>query len=190
MISPLALPNRIEQAVELRARADVVFDRLDDFEQLGAHMMRSSWMMAGSRMHYELDQAVGRRVGAHVRLRGSFLGMEIAIDEQVIEHSPPLRKTWQTTGSPRVLILAGYRMGFVVTPRESGCRLEVFIDYALPERGAARWLGWIAGSSYARWCVTSMIAEAERMFGRADQRSRAAGDDVGRDKSDRSRRAA
>src|SRR5262245_28203466 len=124
MISPLALPKHFEQAVELRERAEVVFDHLDDFEQLGAHMMRSSWMMAGSRMSYDFDDARGRKVGAAVRLRGSFLGMRISIDEEVVEHVPPIWKTWETTGSPRMLILSGYRMGFVLTPREGGCRLQ------------------------------------------------------------------
>ena len=38
-----------EQAV-VNAPADLVFEYLDDFVQLGAHMTRSSWMMAGSKM--------------------------------------------------------------------------------------------------------------------------------------------
>jgi hypothetical protein len=110
-----------------------------------------------------------------VRLNGSFLGLGIEIDEQVVERVPPVCKTWETMGPQHMLILAGYRMGFVLTPRDRGCRLQVFIDYALPPSGLGRVLGRIAGGSYARWCVTSMIAEAARFFGRANDPSFAAG---------------
>ena len=50
-------PNRFEKSVELAAPATAVFEHLDDFTRLGEHMMRPSWMMAGSRMSYEFDPA-------------------------------------------------------------------------------------------------------------------------------------
>jgi hypothetical protein len=128
-------------------------------------------MMAGSRMRYEFDAGRGRALHSRVRLRGSILGMTLEIEEQVIEYARPTSKTWQTTGSPRMLVLAAYRMGFALIPRDEACRLQVFIDYALPETGAARWLGRIAGAPYARWCVSSMVAEAVRHFGNADDRT-------------------
>jgi hypothetical protein len=165
MISQTPFPYRFERTVALRERAGVVFDHLDDFERLGAHMMRSSWMMAGSRMRYEYDDARGRAVNALVRLRGSVLGLSLAIDERVIERIPPLAKTWQTIGVQRMLAIGAYRMGYTLSPQGSGCQLTVFIDYSLPSRGLARWLGRIAGARYARWCVTSMIGDAVRAFG-------------------------
>ena len=164
------LPHRFERTASLGAPAQAVFDRLDNFELLGAHMTRSSWMMAGSSMRYEFDEARGRKLNAHVRLCGSILGMALEIEEQVIEYTRPLRKTWETIGSPRMLVLAAYRMGFALMPGDDACRLQVFIDYALPETRAGRWLGRIAGAPYARWCVSSMVADAVRHFGNADDR--------------------
>jgi hypothetical protein len=40
--------SHYEEQATVPAPADLLFDYLDDFEQLGAHMTRSSWMMAGS----------------------------------------------------------------------------------------------------------------------------------------------
>ena len=161
-------PNlHYEESADVSARADLVFDYLDDFEALGSHMTRASWMMAGSRMRYEFDEAQGRRVGASVRLRGSFLGLSLKIDERVTERTPPLAKAWETIGPQRMLILAQYRMGFAIVPTATGSRVTVFIDYAIAEHGVSHWLGRAAGGFYARWCVRSMLRQAGRRFGHA-----------------------
>jgi hypothetical protein len=158
-------PNRFEKSAELAAPATAVFERLDDFTRLGEHMMRSSWMMAGSRMSYDFDSARGKAVGARVRLQGSFLGIKLIIDEQVDERTPPRTKSWQTIGHPRMIVLDAYRMGFSLTPLDTGCRLMIFIDYATPSHGFRRWIARIAAAWYARWCVISMLDGAIKHFG-------------------------
>lgn len=156
--------RHFEQSVDLRAPVTAVFEYLDDFERLGAHMMRSSWMMAGSTMRYVFDGDRGRKSNARVRIVGSFLGIKLEIDEEITQCEPPLRKAWSTVGAPRMIILRSYRLGFELTPAGSGSRLTVFIDYQIPERGPARWLGRLLAAGYARWCVNSMIADAARTF--------------------------
>jgi len=164
MNSVLNFPCRFERAVDLPASVEAVFPHLDDFERLGAHMMRGSWMMAGTSMHYGFDAARGRRVNSTVTITGSVLGVPLKIVEQVVERVPPRVKAWETTGPQRMLVLAGYRMGFELTPRHNGCRLLVFIEYALPFGGIERWLGRVVGPAYARWCVNRMIADAVERF--------------------------
>jgi hypothetical protein len=41
----------------------------------------------------------------------------------------------------------------------------VFIDYALPARALARWLGRTFGGAYARWCTHRMVRDAVAHFG-------------------------
>ena len=77
------------------------------------------------------------------------------------EHEPPLRKTWQTQGEPRLLVIGAYRMGFTITPLASGSRLLVFIDYKLPARGLAHGLGRLLGPAYAAWCTRRMAQDAK-----------------------------
>ena len=173
-MSELVLPHGFEQSVDLPAARHQVFDYLDDFERLGEHMMRSSWMMAGSRMRYQFDAARGRAVGARVQLTGSILGIGLAIDEEVSERQPPLFKSWHTIGAPRMLIVAAYRMGFSIEPMRQGSHLQVFIDYAIPQGGIGRLLGYLFAGVYARWCVRSMLASATRQFGAAAESTDAA----------------
>jgi len=159
--------SHYEAQATVNAPADLLFEYLDDFEQLGAHMTRSSWMMAGSKMRYEFDDGKGRRLGARVRLLGSFLGLKLEIDERVIDREPARSKAWQTVENPRILILARYRMGFSLRPLSDGSRLTAFIDYALPEKGIGRLLGALAGGVYARWCVRNILRQAKGHFGSA-----------------------
>ena len=160
-----SLPFHLEGSADLTAPVEAVFDFLDDFEQLGAHMMRSTAMMAGSRMRYEFDAARGRKVNARVRVLGSILGIKLQIEECVTERAPPFRKAWRTTGPQRMLVLDAYRMGYELVAREQGCRARVFIDYAIPPAGLSHWLARAAAARYARWCVNGVLAGVTGRYG-------------------------
>ena len=158
------LPNHFECTVEVSAAADAVFSHLDDHSRLSAHMSNSSWMMAGSRMAVELDAPQGRTVGARIRLSGRVLGIPLCVEEIVTERKPPLRKAWETTGRPQLLVIGPYRMGYEITPEGQSSRLRVFIDYALPVGPISHWIGRLFGNFYARWCTQRMADDAAMHF--------------------------
>lgn len=156
---------RYESVARITATPTELFAYLDDPAHLSAHMDRPSWMMAGGSMHLSLDAAQGKAPGARMRLAGRVLGIALSLEEEVVERVPPLRKSWRTLGAPRLLVMAAYRMGFEVRPEPEGSRLRVFIDYELPERPPARWLGRLFAHGYARWCTERMLRDAVRHFG-------------------------
>ena len=161
-----ALPLHHETRVAVGAPAAAVFALLDDHSRLTAHMTRRSWMMAGSRMTVELDADEGRAVGSMIRLHGRVLGIRLELEEIVTLRDSPVRKVWQTTRPPRLLVIGPYRMGFEITPRDDSSLLSVYIDYALPDSRPDRWLGRLLGSWYARWCTRRMARDAAAHFGR------------------------
>jgi len=164
-MSEIALLRNFEYSASLPAAPGAVFDFLDDFTHLGAHMTRANRMMAGSRMSYRFDASHGREVGAWIRLTGSFLGIPIEIEERVIDRDPPHSKAWRTVGLPRMLVMGAYRMGYSIRPLPGGSQLNAFIDYVNPQRGIGRALGALFGGAYARWCVRSMLTSAIEHFG-------------------------
>jgi len=121
-------------------------------------------MMAGGRMNIEWDEGRGQQVGSRIRLAGSVLGIHLAVDETVIERDPPRRKVWETTGVPRLLVVGSYRMGFEITSTDDAVRLRVFIEYSLPARSLSRWLGYLFGGYYAKWCTERMVDDAANFF--------------------------
>ena len=158
------LPRHDESSALVSALPERVFALIDDHERLSSHMSQSSWQMGGGRMKTILDERRGQSVGSHIRVNGRVLGLELSLDEVVTEREPPTRKVWETVGSPRLLVIGPYRMGFEVTPRGSDSLLRVFIDYALPSAWLEHWLGRIFGGYYAHWCTQSMVNDAVRQF--------------------------
>jgi hypothetical protein len=165
-----ALPYHRETGAFVLASPDRVFDYLDDPRRLAGHMAQSSAMMFGSRFAVALDEGAGRVIGSSIRMAGRLLGIRLFLEEVISEREPPRLKVWHTIGSPRLLVLAQYRMGFEVVPHGSGSQLRVFIDFQRPERGVARLLGWLFGALYARWCTRRMVRDAVIFFHRSDRK--------------------
>lgn len=149
----------------LQATADAAFAYLDDFKQLSAHMEQPSGMMLGSRMRIETDERGGRAVGSKVRMAGTLLGIPLALEEVVTQREAPLRKAWRTLDA-NLLVIGPYQLGFALEPNGATTRLRVRMDYDLPAKGAARWLGRLLGRTYARWCTARMAKDAASHFAR------------------------
>lgn len=115
-------------------------------------------------MAIEMDEKQGCAVGSKITLSGTILGLSLRVEEVVAEYDPPNAKTWRTVGSPRLLIIGAYSMGFSLSPRHGGSLLRVFIDYSPPSEGALRLLGRLFGKSYARWCTKRMARDATMHF--------------------------
>lgn len=146
------------------ASVEQVFSQIDDHSRLSSHMSKPSWRMGGGQMQTMLDEGQGKKVGSRIRLAGRVFGIGVSVDEIVTERIPPLRKVWETTSAPKLLVIGQYRMGFELAPQVNGSLLRVFIDYALPEKAPARWLGYLFSRYYAKWCTQQMVHEAVQHF--------------------------
>ena len=157
-------PFHAESSVLANAPADRVFAYLDDPKALAAHMGESSMMMMGSRMPIDVDADGGRVIGSKIRIQGRMMGIPLLLEEVITERQIPRRKVWETVGTPKLLVMAHYRMGFELVPSGEVTRVRVFIDYSLPTTAPGSWLGRLLGGFYARWCTTQMTRDAATQF--------------------------
>lgn len=104
----IEFPRHYSSSIEIPARPDQIFSLLDDHKKIGSHMEKSSWMMAGSHMKFELDEKDGRAVGSEIILRGAMMGIPLFIREVVAERKPSVKKVWQTVGEQEMIILDQY----------------------------------------------------------------------------------
>ena len=160
----MSLDRYYEHEAFVAAPPEQLFAYVDDQARLSSHMSQSSWKMGGGEMRIESDEGRGQAVGSKLRLSGYVLGIKLIVEEVVTERTPPQRKVWETIGQPRLLVIGHYRMGFEIAPRDRGSLFRVFIDYALPEKGLARWLGILFGRFYARWCTKQMANDTAKHF--------------------------
>ena len=157
-------PNHDEAGAHVGVPAAEVFAFLDQHSQLSAHMGKSSWMMGGGRMEMTTDEGKFQKLGSRLRLAGKAFGIAVFLEEVVTEYVAPRAKAWETIGTPKLLVIGNYRMGFDIMDEVAGSHVRVFVDYDLPRGSITRLLGWLLSGLYARWCVKSMAAEAEKRF--------------------------
>ena len=153
-----------EHSEPINASAERVFDHLDDQTRLSAHMSKRSRKLGWGKMETVLDAENGRSVGSHIVLRGRVFGIWLYLDEVVTLRDPPLKKTWETVGEPRLLVIGSYRMGFDLTPNGINEQLRVAIDYDLPTKGVPWLIGRLFGRAYATWCTRQMVRDAQDSF--------------------------
>lgn len=157
-------PRHYEATQFVAVSADRVFAYLDDHNRVAAHMSKSSWRMGGGSMRLQVDDRLGRGVGSHMKLSGRVFAILLAVEEVITIYEPPLRKAWETVGTPRLLVIAQYRLGFEIRPDRQGSAVRIFIDYALSEKGFSRWCGMLFGDYYARWCARQMLSDTMAHF--------------------------
>jgi hypothetical protein len=116
MSAPDSLSIQYESLSRLATTLESAFTYLDDPRRLASHLEKSSWMMAGSHMNFELDEKQGREVGSEIVLKGQILGIPLFVKEVVSERTIPSKKVWQTIGPQKRVIMNQYRMGFELAP--------------------------------------------------------------------------
>ena len=122
-------------------------------------------MMLASRMPINVDADGGNEVGSKISMQGRIMGIPRSLKEVITERQVPVREIWKTIGTPKLLIMAHYRMGFDVAPRGESSMVRVFIDYSLPTTAPKSWFGRLLGGGYARWCTKQTADNAARYFG-------------------------
>lgn len=148
-----------ESSALIGALPEVLFAQLDDPARLGRHMAKPSLMMLGGAMTYELDDAKGQAVGSRIRMSGRAAGIEVFVEERVTARDPPWRKTWETVGRPRLVVMDWYRMGFTLSAEAKGTRLVAFIDFR-----PSGWPPLVAqpiARAYAGWCLSQILRDAQ-----------------------------
>lgn len=154
-----------ESSAVIPAPAENVFAHVDDHRTLSSHMTQPSWRMGGGKMEVTLDGGAGKKAGSKIGLSGRVLGIPIRLEEIVTERTAPFRKTWETVGEPKLLVIGRYRMGVEIMPQQADSVLRVFIDYDLPGgTPLEQWAGYLFGGYYAKWCTQQMVDDTKKHF--------------------------
>lgn len=158
-----------EEKIVIKADAESVFAYADDPTNFSSHMNKSSWMMGGGKMETTTDEGNGQKIGSHIMMTGNVLGLNLFLDEVIIEHNPPFRKAWETVGKLNLIIIDHYKLGFEINPENSISKIRVYIDYNLPQALGVRVLGFLFGGMYAKWCVRQMTHGVEEYFNKGGE---------------------
>lgn len=135
---------------------------MDDPIHLGAHMGRSSAVVGGISMRMQTDAQRGQAVGSVIHMSGRMWGVDLALQESVVERLPTRRKVWATLGEPVLVMIGRYSMGFDIRPTDGGAYLRVWIDFDPPTRWNAA-LAW----TNRRRLLCPLVRSSDRAGSRA-----------------------
>lgn len=151
-----------EESRLIGASAKEIFEFVDNPLNLSKHMEKPKPEMLWGWMKNIPDEKGGKEVGSIITIKGNVLGINISLVEKVIEREMPFKKTWQTFDKINLVVIGHYTMGFEITPKGDNSNLSVFIDYELPKSIKTRWLGYLFGDMYAKWCVKQMLSDTQK----------------------------
>ncbi len=155
-----------EESIIVSAPPEEIFAYIDDHKRFSSHMNKTSWMMGGGKMDVSVDEGRGQKIGSHIQMSGKAFGIKLFLDEAVMRYEPPRIKTWETVGTPKLLVIGFYKMSIKIKPIDSHSQLLISIDYDLPTTGV--WLGKLFSGLYARWCVRQMIKGVRYHFSQVE----------------------
>lgn len=153
-----------QEEIAINNTPERIFSYADEPMNFSSHMSKSSWMMGGGKMETKLDVDKGKKIGSHITMTGDVFGFNLFLDEIITIHESPYRKEWQTIDKINLLVIDHYALGFEITPKATGSKLKVYINYNLPNSWKTQWLGFLFGRMYAKWCVIQMITGVKEHF--------------------------
>lgn len=155
------LPLHFEANAILTGSAEDIFAIADEPTLLARDMSRPTLMIGGGSMQCDLDVLAGKANGSVIRLTGKAFGITITAKEIVEDRSAPYRKVSATTGTPQLIVVRDYRMGFEIAEADSVSQFHVWIDYGVPQSGARHCLGQLFGPMFVRWCVENTLYQVQ-----------------------------
>lgn len=154
----------IEKIKVYAASPEEVFDCLDDLGVTGAHMTKSPMPMMGGKMKIEFLSAHKTGVNARYRCTGKVLWMPLDFTVVVTEWVNGREKSWETTGTPRLIIMSWFKIDLVVAGNDLRSRARLSISYEKPRGLLNRALCFFLADWYCRWCLQQMLNDAKKQL--------------------------
>lgn len=154
--------RHFERTMVINGMPEDVFAFMDDIRNTGRHMTENSGAMAGSKLHLEwlTDHKTG--LGTKYRWTGKVVGMKMDFTVEVSKWVKGKEKVWGTVGDAKMIVIDWFEMYLVLTPYENGkTQAQLGIYYTKPK---GKFLGFLLGKSYSKWCVKSMLKDTKKHF--------------------------
>lgn len=151
----------IEKTKTYKAIPEIVFGCLDDLGVTGMHMSQSSMPLMGGKM--DLEFLTPQKTGLHTKYRwtGKVLWWPLDFSVEVTEWVRGRKKTWETIGSPEMVIFSWFRMKLRVEEIPGGSIAYLSIGYKKAKGFFNKIICSLVGDWYSRWCLRKMLTDSE-----------------------------
>ena len=154
----------IEKIKVYSASPEEVFVCIDDLGVTGMHMTKSSMPMMGGKMVLEFLSANRTGLNTKYRWTGKVLWMVMDFTVVVTKWVFGKKKSWETEGLAKMIIMSWFRMDLKVSGNEQRATATLSISYERPKGFFNRLLSFILADWYCRWCLKNMLNDTERQL--------------------------
>jgi hypothetical protein len=95
----------LTKSILIQSAPERVFAYMDNLGNTGMHMMESSSMMMGSKLHLEQLSQNATRLNSKFRWFGKMMGIKMDFTVMVTKWIQAKEKIWETIGETRMIIL-------------------------------------------------------------------------------------
>jgi hypothetical protein len=150
-----------ERSTNMNGKAEDVFAFMDDVNNTGMHMTKSSGAMMGSKLKFEWLTENKTGIGSTYHWDGKVMGMKMDFTVKVNEWEKSKRKVWGTIGPAKMIVIDWFQMYLITTQKEDGKSEAKLGIYYTKHRGL--W-GFLLGKWYSKWCVKNMLRDTKKHF--------------------------
>ncbi|MEO7482449.1 MAG: SRPBCC family protein [Ferruginibacter sp.] len=156
--------KNLQKEIIIQALPEKVFAYMDNINNTGMHMTKSSKPMMGSKL--ELKQLSENATGLNSKFRwyGKMMGFTMDFTVVVTKWIKDKEKVWETIGQAKMIILGWYRMHLVIlsSPGGPNTEVELSITYTKPKNIFFKFIAFFLAPLYANWCLNNMLQDSKK----------------------------
>lgn len=150
-----------ERTMVMNNIPEAVFAFMDDIQNTGMHMTKSSGAMMGSKLSVQWLSNYKTGLGTKYRWTGKVVGMKMDFTVEVFKWVAGKEKLWGTVGDAKMIVIDWFEMYLITTLSENGKTNARLGIYYTKHKGL--W-GFLLGKTYSKWCVKSMLKDTKKHF--------------------------
>ena len=156
--------KNLQKEIIIQALPEKVFAYMDNINNTGMHMTKSSKPMMGSKL--ELKQLSENATGLNSKFHwfGKMMWFTMDFTVVVTKWIKDKEKVWETIGEAKMIIMGWYQMRLVISPEGANTKAVLSIAYTKPKNIFLKIIAFFFAPLYADWCLNNMLNDSKKML--------------------------
>ena len=156
--------KNLQKEIIIQALPEKVFAYMDNINNTGMHMTKSSKPMMGSKL--ELKQLSENAAGLNSKFRwyGKMMWFTMDFTVVVTKWIKDKERVWETIGEAKMIIMGWYQMHLVIlsSPGGPNTEVELSITNTKPKNIFFKFIEFFLAPLYANWCLNNMLNDSKK----------------------------
>ena len=154
--------KNLQKEIIIQVVPEKVFAYMDNINNTGMHMTKSSKPMMGSKLELKQLSENATRLNSKFRWFGKMIWFTMDFTVVVTKWIKDKEKVWETIGTAKMIIMDRYQMRLVISPEGGNTKAELSIAYTKPKNIFFKVIAFFFAQLYANWCLSNMLQDSKK----------------------------